>query len=184
MTETAIVGNIARLILTMSERTAGLAAGLAEGIDPKQAALMPTIDGKVIHCNHPTFIFGHLSIYPQMILGALGLETGDAKTPDSYRELFQKGVECQNDPDNTLYPAFDEVFGRFQKAHNAVREKLARLDDEAIARPISGDGYEKAAEFFGTSDAMALFMLHDHYMFHLGQLSTWRRCFGLGSVMG
>jgi hypothetical protein len=184
MSEAATVGNTARLILTMSERTAGLAAGLAEGIDPKQASTMPTVDGKTVNCNHPTFIFGHLAIYPQMILGALGLEPGDAAMPANYMELFQMGAECEHDPKCSKYPAFEEVLANFQKAHKAVHERLATLDDETLSKPITGKDYERAAEFFGTTDAMALFMLHDHYMFHLGQLSTWRRCFGLGSVMG
>lgn len=181
---TATIGNTARLILTMSERTAGLAAGLADGIDPKQAASMPRNEDGVINCNHPTFIFGHLAIYPQMILGALGQDPGEAAMPDSYKELFQMGVECQHDPEGKIYPAFSEVFANFQKAHKAVHEQLATLDDETLSKPIAGKDYERAAEFFGTTDAMALFMLHDHYMFHLGQLSTWRRCFGLPSVMG
>ncbi len=180
----ATTGAAARLILTMTQRTNGLAAGLAQGIDPKIAASMPTIDGTLVRCNHATFVFGHLSIYPQMILKALGIDPGAATTPESYQGLFAMGVECRHDPDNSIYPAFDGVLAQFQRAHGEVHERLASLDDETLSQPITREGYERAAEFFGTCDAMALFMLHDHSMFHLGQLSTWRRCFGLPSVMG
>ena len=184
MTDTATTGNTARLILTMSQRTAGLADALAQGIDPKLAASMPSIDGKVVNCNHPTFVIGHLAIYPQKIMKALGAAPGDAAVPAKYDELFEAGVECQHDPDNTIYPAFEEVMDHFKRAHKAVHDHIATLDDESLNAAITGEGNERAAEFFGTTDAMALFMLHDHYMFHLGQLSTWRRCFGLGSAMG
>lgn len=185
MPETATTtGSTARLILTMTQRTSGLAEALAEGIDPKLAGSMPTIDGKVVLCNHPIFILGHLAIYPQMILKALGMKPGEAAVPETYQELFAMGVECEHDPDNTKYPPFNEVLSHFKKAHKTVHEQVAVLDNDALAKPITTKGMERAAEFFETSQAMALFMLHDHYMFHLGQLSTWRRCFGLGSAMG
>lgn len=180
MTTTA-TSNTARLILAMQERTAGLAEALAGGIDAGKASHKPMADGKVIDCNHPTFIYGHLAIYPQMILGALGVEPGDAGVPEKYTELFMHGVECQHDPDGSIYPGFDEVRATFKKAHAAVRAHLATLDEETLGKAISSN--DRLREVFGTCDAMALFMLHDHYMFHLGQLSTWRRCVGLGSVM-
>ena len=181
MTQTT-TGLTARLVLTMSERTTGLAAGLAQGIDPKQASSQPTFGDSVVNCNHPTFIYGHLALYPSKILQALGLDSVDADVPESYSELFEAGKDCKHDPDCTIYPAFEEVLAAFQQAHKVVHERLATLDDETLAKAIEGNG--RAAEFFGTCDTMAIFMLHDHYMFHLGQLSTWRRCFGLGSVMG
>lgn len=171
----------ARLILAMQNRTAGLAEALAGGIDASIASRKPTIDGKVIDCNHATFVYGHLAIYPQMIMVTVGAEPGEAAVPESYQELFMHGVECHHDPDGLIYPGFDEVRSNFVKAHDAVRAHLATLDDETLNRAISSN--ERLREIFGTSDAMSLFMLHDHLMFHLGQLSTWRRCMGLGSVM-
>ncbi len=184
MTDTATMSKTARLLLTMTQRTSGLADALAQGIDPETAGSMPTATGQVINCNHPKFVYGHLAIYPQKIMKALGADRGEAAVPEAYTELFEAGVECQHDPNNTIYPAFEEILGQFQRSHKAVREHIATLGDEPLCDAIGGEGNERAAEFFGTCDAMGLFMLHDHYMFHLGQLSTWRRCFGLGSVMG
>lgn len=181
MSESTIIGNTARLILTMHERTSGLAEALRQGIEPAIAASMPTSGGEAINCNHATFVYGHLGIYPQMIMRALGTDPGDAAVPESYEALFQAGVACQHDPENRIYPALDEVFGQFQRGHKALHEYLALQDDAGICKPIVDN--ERAAEFFGSCDAMALFMLHDHFMFHLGQLSTWRRCMGLGSAM-
>lgn len=178
---TTSTSTTARLILAMQERTAGLAEALAQGIEADKASHKPSMDGKVIDCNHPTFIYGHLAIYPQMIMGVLGAEPGETAVPESYTELFMHGVECQHDPEGSIYPSIEEVRANFTKAHAAVREHLATLDDETLAKGIASN--EQLAKVFGTCDAMALFMLHDHYMFHLGQLSTWRRCMGLGSVM-
>ena len=184
MTDTATKSQSARLLLTMSQRTSGLAEALAQGIDADKAGSLPTVDEKVIHCNHPKFVFGHLAIYPQKIMRALGVEPGQASVPDVYSELFEAGVECRHDPENTIYPAFGEILEHFKRSHQAVQEHIATLDDQTLGSTIEGEGNERAAEFFGTCDAMGLFMLHDHFMFHLGQLSTWRRCFGLGSAMG
>lgn len=180
MTTDTATGNTARLILAMQDRTAGLAEALAQGIDPSKAAHMPTNRDGVVNCNHPSFIYGHLAIYPQMIMSALGAEPGDAAVPENYTTLFMHGVECHHDPDATIYPGFEEIRANFTKAHAAVCAHLASVDDEAFAKAIPN---EQLAKAFGTCDGMALFMLHDHYMFHLGQLSTWRRCMGLGSVM-
>lgn len=184
MTDTATTGTTARLLLTMTERTAGLADALAQGIDPNQAGSMPSLDGNVVNCNHPIFIYGHLAIYPQKIMKALGAEPGDAAVPEKYQELFEAGVECKHDPENTIYPPFAEVLEHFKRSHSVVQRHIATLDDAKLGSAIAGEGNERAAEFFGTTDTMSLFMLHDHYMFHLGQLSTWRRCFGLGHAMG
>ncbi|MAO23541.1 MAG: hypothetical protein CMJ35_15585 [Phycisphaerae bacterium] len=181
MTQAAALSTTARLLLNMSERTTGLAAGLVQGIDPSTAASKPSIDGKVVDCNHATFIIGHLAIYPAKIMGALGAELGESAVPASYDELFEAGLECKHDPECTIYPAFGEVVAHFQRAHGVVQAQIAKLDDETLTGEIGGSS--RAAEFFVTRDVMSMFMLHDHYMFHLGQLSTWRRCMGLGSVM-
>jgi hypothetical protein len=181
MSETTTVGTSARLVLAMLERTKGLAEALTNGITQEIASCKPTNDGTVIDTNHATFIFGHLAIYPQMIMAALGAEPGEAAVPESYNELFMHGVDCQHDPDSTIYPAFDEVLAHFNRAHDAVKAQIASLDDDAFTKPITFN--ENMANVFQDCDKMALFMLHDHYMFHLGQLSAWRRCFGLGSVM-
>jgi hypothetical protein len=178
---TTTTNNTARLILAMQERTAGLAEALAGGIDASRASQKPTMDGKVVDCNHPTFVYGHLSIYPQMIMESLGAEPGSAGVPESYTKLFMHGAECQHDPEGSIYPDFEEVRATFKRTYGAVREHLATLDEETLNQAITSN--DRLREVFGTCDAMSLFMLHDHYMFHLGQLSTWRRCMGLGSVM-
>lgn len=181
MTQTA-AGSTARLILSTTARTKGLAAGLAQGIEEAKASSQPMIDGELVNCNHPTFVYGHLSLYPGKLLEVMGLEAGDAAVPESYEALFSHGVACKHDPEGAVYPPFGEVLAHFNRAHEAAEARLAGIDDETLANAIEGN--PRYAEVFGTCEAMTNFMLHDHYMFHLGQVSTWRRCFGLGSVMG
>lgn len=181
MSHTSSVGNSAALILAMHERTSGLAEALAQGITQEFASCKPTRDGVVVDCNHATFIYGHLAIYPPMILAALGADASAVQVPESYNGLFMHGVDCQNDPDSTIYPPFEAVFADCMRVYEGVRAHLATVDDEALAQAITLN--EQMAGVFGTNGRMALFMLHDHYMFHLGQLSTWRRLFGLGHAM-
>lgn len=145
MSDTVTMSKTARLLLTMTQRTSGLADALAEGIDPKTAGSMPTANGQLINCNHPKFVYGHLAIYPQKIMKALGVDSAEAAVPDVYTELFEAGVECQHDPENTVYPAFEEILEHFQRSHNAVREHIATLSDEALSVAIGGEGNERAA---------------------------------------
>lgn len=181
MTEAATTSPSARLVLALQDRTHGLAQALTNGITQEFASSKPIVEGKEINCNHATFIFGHLSIYPQMIMAAFNADPGDAAVPENYNERFMHGVECHHDPESTIYPPLNEVLEHFNRAHDAVRAYIATLDDDTLNKPITFN--ERLAEVFEDCDKMSLFMLHDHYMFHLGQLSTWRRFFGLDPVM-
>jgi len=168
---------ISNQILGGIPRVQGLGKGLLKDIDPANAAKMP----EGIKCNHPVFIFGHLSIYPQMIMEMLGQDPGDTKVPENYSKLFMHGVECQDDPDNTIYPTLDEVFANYTRVYSALFEFTKTIDDETLANDIeNNDGFKDA---FGTNGVMIMFLIHDHPMFHLGQLSTWRRAMGLASAL-
>jgi len=180
MTQTS-TNQISALILTALPRVRGLGEGLLKDIDPKTAGGFPVKDGQPIVCNHPVFVYGHLSLYPQMVMGMLGGTPDDAAVPESYNDLFMHGVDCQHDTNNTIYPSLDEVVGNFTKAYGALAEFAKTLDDDFLAKDIEGnDGFKDA---FGTNGVMLMFLLHDHPMFHFGQVSTWRRAMGLGSAM-
>ncbi|MEX0876139.1 MAG: hypothetical protein WD114_01660 [Phycisphaerales bacterium] len=175
------MGQIGELLTAMTGRTMGLADALSKGITPETAARQPRLDGKAIACNHPSFVYGHLAIYPEKIMRVIGAEPGDAAVPANYGAVFEAGNECVDDPEGTIYPPFEEVLAHFNRASKTVIERVGVTDDKVFSCPIEGN--ERAAEFFGTAGVMASFMLHDHTMFHLGQLSTWRRAMGLGSAM-
>lgn len=171
------MGNIGKVITTATQRVAGLGAGLLKDIDASKAARMP----EGINCNHPVFVFGHLAIYPQMVMGMLGQDAGDTAVPENYKDLFLHGVECKDDTDGTIYPSLEEVTAHCTRAYATLINIVKTMDDESLLKDIEGnDGFKDA---FGTNAAMIMFLIHDHPMFHYGQVSTWRRAMGLGSAM-
>jgi hypothetical protein len=167
------------LLTFTTARTTGLAQGLLKDVDASTAASFPQQDGKAINCNHPVFAYGHLAIYPQKMMKLLGAEPGEAAVPEGYSKLFEAGVECVDDPDSSIYPLLDEVIEHFNRAHQVVIEHLKTVDDSVLTEPVED---ERMREAFGTKGSMVSFLLHDHYMFHLGQVSTWRRFMGLPSA--
>ncbi|MFK7759338.1 MAG: DinB family protein [Phycisphaerales bacterium] len=172
----ATAHNITRTL----ERTKGLAEALLAGVTADQFARFPESNGASINTNHGAFVYGHLSIYPKMILDILGKDSSVIANPEGYTDLFMHGVECQDDPDGTVYPPMDEILAYFRKAHEEVVKVINEIDEETLNAPFTGD--EWYVEMAGTPAALCIFMLHDHYMFHLGQMSAWRRCMGLGSA--
>jgi len=162
-------------------KTKDLADALLVGVDAERFARFPVADGKAINTNHGAFVIGHLSIYPKMILGILGLDDSAIVNPPKFEELFLHGVECVDDANGDVYPSMDVIVKHFHSAHETVIKVIQGLDDEALNAAFTGDDWY--VEFAQTPAALCVFMLHDHYMFHLGQMSAWRRCVGLGPAM-
>lgn len=176
---TTATTSTAQTITRTLVRTKELGEALLAGVTAEQFARFPTADGKLINTNHAAFVFGHLSIYPKMILGILGVDS-NMENPSKFDDLFMHGVECQDDASGDIYPTMDEIVNHFRAAHATVIEAIQGLDDEVLNAPFTGDDWY--VEFAQTPASLCIFMLHDHYMFHLGQLSAWRRCMGLGSA--
>ncbi|MCK4873231.1 MAG: DinB family protein [Phycisphaerales bacterium] len=127
--------------------------------------------------NHPAFIMGHLTVYPEELLNHIG--RGDLAIDNAdYDKLFGMGVECKNDP--SIYPNKTELTARFRDRHNVLIGAIADMTDEQLLAPNPTDFLKESCP---TLAAMLLFSLHDHVMMHLGQISAWRRTIGLGSVM-
>lgn len=169
------------LLTITTGRTMGLAKGLLTGIDAKDFARQPKSDGKTVDTNHPAFVYGHLALYPARVMGMLGMDASDIACPESYNTLFAAGVKCEDDPAGTKYPPMAEIVARFDTAYARLNEVVKGVDDAALAAPIQGN--DRYREVFGTVGGAASFMMHDHLMFHLGQVSAWRRMMGLGSAM-
>jgi len=179
---TTATSSVAETITRTLERTNGLANALLEGVNAEQFSAMPRADGKVINTNHPAFVYGHLSLYPKMLLGFLGKDASEIEHPAGFAELFMHGVDCQDDPSGANHPGKDEIVAYFNRAHKFATDTIKGMSDEELNTPLTGE--EWYVEFAKTPAAICIFMLHDHYMFHLGQMSAWRRCFGLGQAMG
>jgi hypothetical protein len=165
---------IARTIIPGAKRSHGYAQTLLAGIDPEAASRFP----KGVKTNHPTFVYGHLAIYPDLIFSQLGRE--DLAKPDArFEEVFSPYVECEDDPTGAKYPKFSEVTSRYTERTEALLKFLETADDDTLAAANPGP----MKEMFPTVGAQIAFMLQSHTMMHLGQISAWRRVMGLGEAM-
>jgi hypothetical protein len=126
--------------------------------------------------NHPAFCIGHLSIYPDKVLGMIA--KGDlAIAKPEYDELFDQTVKCVEQ--DGRYPAKDEIVSHFNDRHTALLNVLGDITDDVLAQPNPTG----LASKLPTMGSMVNFMVHGHIMLHLGQVSAWRRAVGLGSAM-
>ena len=172
---TATMSQTAATIVPCARVTLGYGEALLAGITPDKFARK----AEGVDANHPAWNFGHLSIYPDMLLEMIG--KGDLADPkDGYEALFSKDTQCKDDPEGSIYPPMDEIMAHFKDRHEVLINALEGLSDEDFARP---NPRESMADRFPTVGAMANFMLVGHCMMHHGQTSTWRRAMGLGSAM-
>ena len=178
------MGHYLNFMIDSSRRGRGLAEKLAAGIKPDQAARKPHFEtpaaAQVVDTNHPVFCYGHLALYPARMLKLVGLDAAPAACPPEWENLFKAGVPCHDDQEGTIYPSFEVVKTAFLKNMDAAYEALGKLDDKALLTVTPDDRYR---EFFPTVGIALNFLLNNHVMMHLGQVSAWRRCFGLPSAM-
>jgi hypothetical protein len=171
-------------IVHVARLTNGYGQKLVEGVRPEQAARKPRFEGAgapvVVDTNHPTFVFGHLSLYPARLLALLKLEGSKAAVPEPWTAMFKSGAQCQDDPAGTIYPPFSIVRDHYFSASEVCLAELAKLDDAVLLRP---NPEERFAKMFPTVGGMAGFILSAHPMSHFGQVSAWRRCFGMPTAM-
>ncbi|MEM9415462.1 MAG: DinB family protein [Planctomycetota bacterium] len=170
----------ASTIAACATRALGLAEGLLNGIDAQRAARFTHGANGPVNANHPAFVYGHLSLYNAMLIGMLGKDASDAQVPVTYEGLFKHGVECVDDPNGDIYPSLDEVVENFKRGTQAAIKAVESCTDDELNAQTPDEGFRTLAPTVG---GIANFLLNDHTMFHLGQVSTWRRCEGLGSAM-
>jgi hypothetical protein len=174
------MGTTSELITRPAARILGLAQGLVGDVPADRFARLPVVDGVPVETNHAAFVLGHLALYPGRVLGLLGVEDTDLRTPAGYEDLFGPGAACEDDPDGSVYPHRDQIVGVFSDLHERGLAVVESLPDAAFDREIEEDRYRA---MFGNAGAAASFMFGAHLGFHLGQLSAWRRAMGLKSVM-
>ncbi|GAB4550385.1 MAG: DinB family protein [Phycisphaerales bacterium] len=157
-------------------RTFGLAQQLVMGIPADRFARCPEGCPTM---NHPAFIVGHLSIYPDRVCTIIGRE--DLASPrEGYEGLFSPQARNQDDPSGTIYPSMDEIVGYFTERHESLMNVLPGVTDETMQGEMP---IERFREVFPTVGAGVSFLVGPHLMMHLGQLSAWRRAEGLGPAM-
>ncbi|MEM8757454.1 MAG: DinB family protein [Planctomycetota bacterium] len=160
------------------DRMLSLATGLAKDIPADRFARFASgADGAIVS-NHPAFVCGHLSLYPARVAGMLGLQL-EVEAPAAWQELFRPGAECVDDADGSIYGPRDELIGTFVSLHERLLTAAEGVDDQVFFAATAEERYR--ARFPTTLTAVS-FLLLAHPMFHLGQLSAWRRAEGLGSI--
>ncbi len=168
---------VAEVIVPAARLTLGYAQQLVQDVKPDHFARQP--DG--VKTNHPAWVYGHLGTYPDRALLPL-LGRADAAEPNErWGELFGHQSECRDDPDGAIYPSMEEITSRYFSRTEAVINALAETPDETLAAPLADDHPLK--ERLQTVGGACDFLLGGHSMMHLGQISAWRRCMGLGPCM-
>ncbi len=127
--------------------------------------------------NSAAFNIGHLSTYGDRVCAMLG--RNDLITPMPYSvDLFKAGAPCLDQPG--LYPEKDVLVATFFERQRRAIEAFRGTTDAALAAENPAEGRFK--EMFPTVGGAVAFLLGGHVAMHLGQVSTWRRVMGLGSV--
>ena len=152
---------------------------LLVGITPEVFARKPSSAGRVVDMNHPAFLYGHLALYPTLAAEVSGLDPSLFQVVNSFEPLFKKGAICHDDPDGLLYPQMDSIVSQFRRSWDALLEAVPSIDPEILSRPL--EDQQRSARF-PTNGSFFLYIMGPHQSLHLGQVSCWRRCFGLGSV--
>jgi hypothetical protein len=73
----------------------------------------------------------------------------------------------------------EAIVSQYTRSYDAAIEMVSKLDDRSLDVPIP-DPLERFRATFPSAGAVAMFLLNNHQMMHLGQVSAWRRCMGLG----
>ena len=175
------MSRFAEALVSGNRMSLWLAEQLLKDVKPEIFCRKPSFGGKVIDANHAGFVFGHLALYPARWLTAAGLDASPAAVPAGYEDLFDAGKECKDDPSGVIYPPMKQITEAFFASHAAALSAIGSLSDDALRGPNPREG--RMREMFPTLGGLLLFYMTNHPMMHLGQVSTWRRCFGLGPVM-
>ena len=156
----------------------GYAERMLVGVTPQQFARLAAPGGARVESNHAAFVYGHLSLYPPQILAQLGEDPSDIAPPESFPEVFSKDATCQDDPDGSIYPEMQEITETFFSGYRCALDLFRTVDDELLQRPNPLGG--GMSERFPVLASMHGFYVGGHLMLHLGQVSAWRRMWGLG----
>lgn len=175
------MGQVSDTISGAARVSRAYAERLLVGINAQDAHRKPLAQpGLRIDTNHPTFVYGHLALYPAKALTLLGRDPGDVLPPPGWEELFKAGAPCRDDADSNLYPGFADVTTMFFRATDAAMSAVSKVDDAILAKPNPNEQFR---DRFPTVGVLTNFYLNNHVMMHLGQVSAWRRCMGLPAAM-
>lgn len=148
------------------------------GVTPLIFSKFARPGNQLVESNHPAFVYGHLSLYAARIVEQLGGDASGIQPSEQFLAAFSKDAQCQDDPEGTIYPPMEEITEAFFKNYEAAMVALRAAPDEALQQSNPAGG--RMTELFPTIGSMQAFYVGGHMMFHLGQVSAWRRMQGLG----
>lgn len=169
--------SIGPLIADSGKISLAYAQRLIAGISPAQFGCFAKSDGGEVISNHPAFIYGHLSLYACRIVEQLGKDASAIKPSDSYVQLFSHTATCVNDAEGSLYPPMEELVERVMTSYQAAIDALLDSEDTLFLVPNANEAMRSK---FATNGSMHAFYIGGHFMYHMGQVSAWRRMMGLG----
>lgn len=173
------MGAFAEMIVAGHRRSQSYAQRLLKDVTPAMFARKAVVSAKVIETNHAAWVYGHLCLYPQRIATALGRQSDVPELPAGWEALFKDGTPCLDDADAKTYPAMNAVINAYTKGYEAIASVLLTISDADLCKPTPIERYR---EFLPLVGGMAMFMLNNHIAVHMGQVSAWRRCMGLGAA--
>lgn len=169
--------SVPELILPVAQVVRKYGESLLKDITAEKFARKPVVGGTTIDLNHPAFNYGHLALYPKRLLALLGVETAAVQVPPTWDELFKNGAPCHDDPEGTIYPRMEEITRKFFHGYDTAFELLPKVQDAVFFAPSTE---ERIRSRFPTNGSFVVHLLTSHVNQHLGQISGWRRCMGLG----
>jgi hypothetical protein len=169
---------ITNLILPSATIVRTYAESLLSGINPADFRSKPSADGELLEMNHPAFIYGHLALYPAILLEMVNLPFKDAQAPEHYYDLFKNGSICHHDSEGTRYPDMAEIVGAFRVGYSILFERIATLNENVLLEATPGERIAR----FPVKGAFLVHLMTSHLGIHLGQMSAWRRAMRLPSV--
>lgn len=175
------MGQMTTCIASGGKRARAYAERMLKDVPAERFARKPLVrtpEGeRTIETNHPAFIYGHLALYPARILAWLGEDVAPAAVPDAWEPLFAANAPCRDDPTGTIYPPMEQITSAFFRGYDALLAALPGVDDAKLAAPTPDERYR---EYFPTLGEALVVLVANHVSMHMGQVSVWRRCFGLG----
>ena len=121
--------------------------------------------------NHPAFILGHVAYYAGVCVNLLG---GDCDIEDAEAPLYEHGAECVDDA--TRYLHKDAAIAHFEYRMQMAATFVSECSPDVLSASSEGTPFAGRVD---TLEEIAAFMLVGHPMFHLGQISAWRRVAGM-----
>ncbi|MGN6544329.1 MAG: DinB family protein [Aureliella sp.] len=171
------MGQVGALIADAGTVGLRYAKRILESVPEQRFGRLAAPGGETIPSNHPAFVVGHLTLYPQKVLELLGQNDAAARPPADYQSLFSKDAACVDDADGSKYPRKEELLGVFQRTYDAAVAALRACDDALLLGPNPADTPMKT--LCPTLGSMLAFYMTGHVTMHMGQVSAWRRMEGL-----